>query len=110
MAAAAASTPAATIPAPYLGEWTTDQSVACGDEDTNGVRIDPHNIAFYEAGGAVRSVSEGSKGASATIDFTGEGRKWTEAVRLRPLPGKRLELTALGQTYIYQRCREANPQ
>jgi hypothetical protein len=91
------------IPAPYLGSWSQDPA-ACGGEDTRGVTITPTHIDFYEARGTVRSASEGAKGASARVDFEGEGRKWQEGVRFRPLPGGKLELTALGGTHIFHRC------
>ena len=93
------------IPSVYHGYWSTDMT-ACGGEDTNGVRITASSIDFYEARGVVRSASQGAKGASATIDFTGEGDSWSESVRFRPLDRERLELTALNHTAIYSRCPE----
>ena len=93
----------AALPQLYVGHWTDDLK-ACRGEDTRGVEIQPGSITFYEARGVVRSASEGAKGASAKVDFTGEGRAWTEAVRLRPLSGDRLELTALGRTRLFLKC------
>jgi len=92
-----------SLPAVYAGQWTDDLK-SCGGEDVHGLTIQPGRITFYEADGVVRSASEGSKGASAKVDFTGEGRSWSEAVRLRPLPGNRLEITALGRTQVFLRC------
>jgi len=93
----------AVIPSLYHGQWTTD-AAACGGEDTNGVHIGASTIEFYEARGVVKSASQGAKGASARVDFRGEGRNWSEAIRLRPVGTKKLELTALGHTAIYDRC------
>ncbi|WCT73598.1 hypothetical protein PQ455_18635 [Sphingomonas naphthae] len=102
-AAALLVAPLTAIPEIYQGHWTTDRA-ACGGEDTQGVHIEPLAITFYEARGVVRHVSQGSKGASARVDFTGEGKSWNEGVRFRPLPKGDLELTALGRTQTLARC------
>lgn len=92
-----------TIPSVYHGHWTTDLS-ECGGESTNGVHIRASGVDFYEARGVVRSASVGAKGATATVDFVGEGKSWTESTRFRPIGRNQLELNALGQTIVYRRC------
>jgi len=91
------------LPDVVHGLWTTELA-ACGREDTKGVTIEPRAVTFYEARGAVISASQGSKGTSARVAFTGEGRSWNEAIRLHLLAKDRLELTALGRTQIFERC------
>ncbi|MFD1952197.1 hypothetical protein ACFSGX_15590 [Sphingomonas arantia] len=95
-----------TFPANLHGQWT-DNAAHCGKEDTTGIRVTARSIAFYEAVGTPTSVRTEKDGTiTATLTYTGEGRRWTEANSYElSRDGTSVRVRALGGMYILDRCR-----
>jgi hypothetical protein len=94
------------LPEKIVGQWTVDLA-ACGGEDTEGVRIRRDAIDFYEAHGRVRQATREGQHISARVDFTGEGRTWSETVTIIPATdnsGTSIMMYALGQKSVFERC------
>ncbi len=103
----AAQAVTATLPPAYLGAWASVPAL-CGQEDTGGVVIQPAAMTFYEARGTVRTVAvDDAHRVTVTLDYEGEGRRWSETDTLR-LDGGKLVVTAMGQTTTLHRCPPTN--
>ena len=105
LALALSQTAAPTFPDTFLGQWTEDLA-NCGGEDTQGVRIEPDRVEFYEAVGRVQSVAVEPNGAVvANLSFSGEGRSWVETTGFRLAHDlDSVEVHALGQKLDLTRC------
>lgn len=95
----------ATIPVPFIGEWTTD-AAACvrPAASIEGVRVTSAKILFHESAGRVTRVEPlGTGRIRVTADYDGEGERWTTTQTLT-IVGNRLTIDTDGRPISRVRC------
>lgn len=93
------------IPARFVGDWNVD-AAACARPATSieGVRITPGELVFHESAGTVTGVETlGEDRIRITVDYNGEGERWTATQTLR-IAGDRLTIDTAGQALTRRRC------
>jgi hypothetical protein len=106
-ASAAASEPAASMPAQFLGEWNAVVA-DCGTGNNDSVlEIKSNHISYWESDGPLKAiVVHGRYEVALIAELSGEGQTWLTTAQFKLSPGEdKLVSTSIpGNEFVRFRC------
>lgn len=97
-----------TIPAQFLGTWTSSLEKCGSYGDDSMLRLESEHISYWESSGSVKTVVVRENNEIAMIaELSGEGETWLGTLQLKLSPdGSSLidEYTVPGEQIVRYRC------